>query len=294
MAVKKNLIIVTELLKQFKDMDDSFLKPIRSHDDKVNNDTINFNEIGADPAVLIDNVTYPIATNSRTDDSKVVSLHKLETENTKITDDELYALPYDKKSSVREQHLNALMVAHIKLGAHSLAPQADGANTPVIKTTGTLSGGRRAMLPADLVTLKDKADFLEIPIESRHLVLSAKHVNDLLLVDQAFRDRYYNTPTGKMIPGLYGFNIWESLHTPKYVAAFTKKVFGAAPLGTDLFASVFFSTVNAMKAKGSAKIYQRNAEEDPENRQTVIGLRMYDIVAPVSTVGTGAIIDNNV
>jgi hypothetical protein len=180
------------------------------------------------------------------------------------------------------------------LGAHSLAPTADGANTPVIKTTGALSGGRRAMLVADLVTLKDRCDTLEIPMESRNLVLNTKHVNDLLLTDQSFRDRYYATESGKMMKNIYGFNIWESLHTPKYVAAFTKKVYGAAALGTDLNASVFFSTVNAMRAEGSASMYKREASEDPENRKTVVGFRMYHIVSPVSTIGAGAIIDNNV
>lgn len=294
MAVAKQTVVVPELVKLFRDTDNSFLSVIRSHDEKVNNDVINFNTIGADPAVLVNNAVYPIATAGRVDDSVPVSLYKLETENTEITDDELFALGYDKKSSVMQQHKDALLVQSIKLGAWSLAPNADGANTPVIKTTGALTGGLRALTVADMITLKGRCDNLEIPVESRNLVLSAKHVNDLLAVDQSFRDRYYNTESGKMIKNIYGFNIWESIHTPKYVAAFTKKAFGAAALGTDLNASAFFSTVNAMKAMGSTKMYMRSAEQDPENRKTVVGFRMYYIVHPVSAAGTGAIIDNNV
>lgn len=294
MAVAKNTVVVPELVKLFRNTDNSFLSVIKSHDDKVNNDIINFNTIGADPSVLINNAVYPIAVAGRTDDSVPVSLFKMETTNTQITDDELYALGYDKKSSVMQQHKDALLVSSIKLGAHSLAPTSNSASTPVIKTTGTLTGGLRAMLPADLITLKGSCDNLEIPLESRNLVLSAKHVNDLLAVDQSFRDRYYNTESGKVIKNIYGFNIWESIHTPKYVAAFTKKAFGAAPLGTDLNASVFFSTVNAMKAMGSTSMYMREAALDPENRKTVVGFRMYYIVHTVSTVGSGAIIDNNV
>lgn len=294
MPVVKQTIVVAELVKLFRDTNDDFLSVIRSHDDKVNNDVINFNTIGADPTVLINNTVYPIATSGRLDDSVPVSLFKMETTNTSITDDELFALGYDKRSSVMAQHLDALKVASIKLGAHSLAPNADTTNTPVIRTTGTLTGGFRAMLPADLITLKNRCDGLQIPLESRHLVLSSKHVNDLLAVDQSFRDRYYNTPTGRMISNIFGFNIWESLHTPRYVAAFTKKVFGAAALGTDLNSSTFFSTVNAIKAMGSTKMYMRQAELDPENRQTVVGFRMRYIVSPISTIGQGAIIDNNV
>jgi hypothetical protein len=294
MPVVKQTIVVAELVKLFRDTNDDFLSVIRSHDDKVNNDVINFNTIGADPNVLINNTVYPIATAGRLDDSVPVSLFKMETTNTEITDDELFALGYDKRSSVMAQHLNALKVASIKLGAHSLAPNADTTNTPVIRTTGTLTGGFRAMLPADLITLKNRCDVLQIPLDSRNLVLSSKHVNDLLGVDQSFRDRYYNTPTGRMISNIFGFKIWESLHTPRYVAAFTKKVFGAAPLGTDLNSSTFFSTVNAIKAMGSTNMYMRQAELDPENRKTVVGFRMRYIVSPISTIGQGAIIDNNV
>lgn len=294
MAVVKQTVVIKELVKLFRDTDNSFLSVIRSMDDKVNNDVINFNTIGADPTVLINNTVYPIATAGRADDSIPVSLFKMETTNTSITDDELYALGYDKKSNVMQQHKDTLLVSSIKLGAHSLAPTSNTANTPVIKTTGALTNGLRAMLPADLISLKAQVDNLQVPDDSRNIILSAKHVNDLLLIDQGFRDRYYSTETGKVIKNIYGFNIWPSLHTPKYVAAFTKKVFGAGALGTDLNSSVFFSTVNAMKAQGSVSMYLREAINDPENRQTVVGFRMYYIVSPISTVGQGAIIDNNV
>lgn len=292
MAVALNQVIVAELRKQFKDMDASFLNPIKSFDDKVNNDVIDFNEIGADPDVLIDNLAYPIAVNARVDDKRPVSLFKFDTVNTKITDDELYALPYDKKSSVMQSHKEALMRAYIKLGAHSLAPAADAAETPVFKTTGAIVGTRKRLTIADLIVFKELIDVLEIPIESRHLALSNSHVNDLLLIDQSFRDRYYKTETGKMMNNIYGFNIYESLHTPKYVGTtYAKKAFGAAAATSDIAASVFYSNLNAMKAIGSLSMYKSEASEDPLNRQTVIGFRMYGIVNPVTVKGVGAIID---
>jgi hypothetical protein len=295
MAVQKNIVIIQELRKQFKDMDDSFLAPIQSYDDKVNNDVINFTEIGADPNVLIDNTTYPIVVNTRTDVGLPVSLHKLDTENTKITDDELFALAYDKKSSVRKQHMEALMRANLKLGAHSLAPSADNANTPVIQTTGATVGHRKKLLVADLVTYKRLIDALEIPLESRYLVLCSDHVNDLIETDQAFRDRYYNTENGKLIKNIYGFGIWESLHTPKYVGTtYAKKAFGSAAAATDISSSVFYSNLNNMKALGSTGIYYRDAQLDPENRMSVFGARQYAIVSPVTTKGAGAITDGYV
>jgi len=291
MAVKKNEAIIAELLKQFRDLTGDFLDPIKSHDDKVNNDVIHFNKIGADPAVLINNTTYPIATYGRTDDSVPVSLFRLDTENTKITDIEAHALPYDKKSSVMAQHRDALKAATLKLGAHSLAPASDSADTPVIVTTGATVGTRKKLLPIDLITLKRKLDALEIPAEGRYLVLCSDHVNDLLEVDQSFRDRYASTETGKLITRISGFGIFESLHTPKYNGTtYAKKAYGAAAAGTDVTASVFYSTVNAMKAQGSAEVYLSEASKDPVNRQTVVGMAMYYIVSPVSTKGVAAIV----
>lgn len=295
MAVKKNEIIVQELVKEFKNLDDSFLKPITSHDDKVNNDVINFNTIGAAPDVLIDNTVYPIAVAGRTDDSVPVSLKKLETENTEITDDELFALAYDKKSSVRKQHLDALMRAHLRLGAYSLAPTADSANAPVFKTTGATIGVRKRIKMEDIIAYKALCDALEIPLDQRYLVMCPEHVEDILLIDQSFRDRYNSTASGQLIKQIYGFNIFESIYTPKYVGTtFNKKAYGAAAAASDVPASVFYSTVNAIKAQGSTKMYYRDAEQDPENRKSVVGFRMYDIVHPVSAVGFGAIVSDYV
>lgn len=291
MAVAKNQVVVAELTKQFREMNDDFMSVIKDHSDKVNNDVIKFNEIGADPAVLINNTTYPIAVNTRADDSIPVSLFKLDTENTKITDDELHALPYDKKSSVMQQHKDALKTASIKLGIHSLAPTANGANTPVLATTGTVVGGRKQLQVADIIAFKALCDALQIPLEKRNLVLCSAHVGDLLLLDNSFRDRYNSVDTGKIIKKMYGFNIWENNYNPVYDGTtLNKKAFGAAAAGTDRNASVFFSEHNAVKAMGSVEMYYRDAKQDPENRQSVIGFQMYYLVSPVTAIGQGAII----
>lgn len=296
MSVALQTVIIAELRKQFKDMDGGFLQPIQSYDDKVNNDVINFTEIGADPTVLIDNTVYPIASAQRTDNNIPVSLNKLETTNTIITDDELRALAYDKKSSVRKQHAEALMRNYLKLAAYSMAPANDAnASRPVIKTSGAIVGHRKKLLVADLLTLKAALDTLEIPVESRVLPICSQHVNDLLEVDQSFRDRYYNTETGKLIKNIYGFQLYETLHTPKFVGTtYAKKAFGATAAATDVNFSLFYSTVNAMKALGSTDVYYSDASQDPVNRQSLFGTRQYAIANPITTIGVGGIVDTYV
>lgn len=291
MAVAKNIIVVAELTKQFREMNDDFMSVIKDESSKVNNDVINFNEIGADPAVLVNNAVYPIAVNTRADNGIPVSLFKLDTENTKISDDELQALPYDKKSSVMAQHRDALKVASIKLGIHSLAPTANTGNTPVLATTGAIVSGRRQLTIADLINFKTQCDALKIPLDKRNLVLCPDHVADLLLLDNSFRDRYNTIEAGKIIKMLYSFNIFENQNTPVYDGVtLNKKAFGAASSGTDRNASIFFSQHNAVKAMGSVNMYYRDAAMDPENRQSVIGFQMYYLVSPITLKGQGAII----
>ena len=65
---------------------------IRSFDQYVDNDVIHFTEIGGDPAVLVNNTTYPLGITSLQDTDKPISLDKFDTEATPVTDDELHAI----------------------------------------------------------------------------------------------------------------------------------------------------------------------------------------------------------
>ncbi len=48
------------------------------------------------------------------------------------------------------------------------------------------------------------------------------------------------------------------------------------------------------KARGSVKVYMRDGSTDPENRESVIGMRMYFIAIPYRKKGQGAIISASV
>lgn len=293
-VVNLNQLLVAELLQIFSNIKDDFMADLKDYSGAVNNDVIKFNDIGADPNVLIDNTTYPIANVVRTDVGVAVSLHKLETENTKITAAEYQALPYDKNSSVMAAHVRALREARVKLGLHSLAP-ADNTNSklPVLQTTGkSTDSGRLQLTMQDIINFKSLVDKNQDP-ETRKLVLCSDHINDLLSIDNVFRDRYYNIASGQLITRLLGFDIYENLRTPKFAADLTKKAYGSAAISTDRSASVYFNTANAMKAIGSANVYYRDKSMDPENRMTVLGFDMYYIISPVSARGYGAIVDGS-
>ena len=280
-----------ELLRAFR-ANRGWSSRIPRKDAYVGNNAINLQEIGADPTVLINNTTYPIAVAQRTDDTVVLALNKYDTTNTSIRRDELYALPYDKEGSVITQHKEVLLERTGEHGLHILCPAGNTANTPVIATTGADNGnGRRRLKSADLIALKTRLDNLKVPKEGRILVLCSDHVADLLLEDQSFQLRYNgSTERGTIITMLYGFEIYEDVYNPVFNASTAKVAFGAAAApSTDRNASVCFYAPRAFQASGTTEMFYRDKSTDPENRQTVVGFQQYHIIAPMKNIGFGAI-----
>lgn len=284
-----------ELINKFRHTG-TFMDRIPSFNQYVNNDAIHLSDIGADPEVLINNTTYPIENVQRTDDDVVISLDKFDTKNTKITDDELYALPYDKEGSAIRQHREVLEEATIEKTLHALCPLTNDAESPVISTTGASNGAatnpRLRLTPADIIAAKKALDDLKVPKKDRLLVLCNDHVEDLLLTSENFEKNYVNKDiaSGKIM-NMYGFEIHELSYNPVFDnTTGNKKAYGAAAApATDRNASVFFYAGRAGKATGSVTMYRKLASEDPENRATLVGFRIRHIGFPKTKVGFGAI-----
>ncbi len=127
-----------EMVKRLRSADvATFLDGLPSYDQFVDNDVIHLVDIGADPDVLVNNSTYPLDIQSLPDGDIALKLDKYETKPTSVTDDELYAISYDKMASTKERHALAIIEAKFAKAIHALAPAAHSAATPVIKTTGT-------------------------------------------------------------------------------------------------------------------------------------------------------------
>mgnify|MGYP003133718759 CR=1 FL=1 len=282
-----------ELIKQFRH-ENTWLSELRSKNNWVNADVIKIPKRGAAPTVLINNNVYPISSNNREDSYVTLSLNKYDTENTTVTDDELYALPYEKVSDVQMQHREELEDVTAEHALHSLAPSLDTATTPVIECTGTAVNGRPTLTSKDIVTLKGKLDKLNVKRAGRILVLCSEHVSDLLNEDRVFYQQYHNAKDGTLSTNYYGFKIYESTYTPTYVEdagngnANTKTAFGAVA-GAKV-ASICFHKDWAVKATGSVKRYLRDAAQDPEMRENTLGFRLWFIGLAIRDEGVGAII----
>lgn len=272
-----------ELVKALRNgLSGSWLDGVPDQSSIVNNDVIHLVDVGVDPEVLINNTTYPIPLQALDDKDIAIKLDKFQTKATPITDDELYAISYDKTARVKEGHANSLNDAKFTKAAHALCASENTASTPVLKTTGAkdASTGRLRLVVSDLVEMKRALDKLKVPSENRRLVLCPDHVNDLLLTDQSFREQYNIDRNSGKVGTLYGFQIYEYGNTPVYTTSGTKKAVGATADEGEFPCSFAFYTPRVFKATGSTKMYYSESKNDPLNQRNLINFRHYFICMP--------------
>ena len=247
-----------------------------------------------EPDVLINNTTYPIEIQTLDGVPYAITLDKFQTKATPITDDELFALSYDKMGAVKTSHGNALVKNMLKKGIHSLAPAGHTANTPVLLTTGaaTADGLRLRLKWDDIVALREAWTAAGFALEDLRLVLCQDHVNDLLLADTAFQKSYADFKNG-VITNQLGFEMREYAANPYFkVADKTKLAFGGVVTSAYRQASVVFNKMLARKANVPAKMYFSKAETDPLNQRNLVNFRNYNIVMPAQVREIGAIVSN--
>lgn len=276
-----------EMIKKFRH-DNTWLSELKSKNGWVNNDVIKIPRQGAAPTVLINNTIYPINKSQRSDTHLVISLNKYDTENTIVTVDELYALPYEKYNDVQVQHREELEDVTARHALHSISPSANSATTPVLECTGDDDGtGRKRLTYADIVKLKKALDKMNVPKAGRVLVLCPDHVADLLEEDRMFKTQYQNAIDGVLSSNYYGFKLYEANYTPTFNAG-SKVAFDAAD-GPQV-SSVCFHKNFAVKATGSIARFAQDASTNPEFRENTVGFRQWFVAVGIKDEGIGAII----
>lgn len=281
-----------ELVKAFRSEEASmgWYAKIRSYDQYVEKDTIHLADIGADPEVLVNNTTYPLEVTELEDGDIAIKLDKFQTKPTRITDDELHGLGYDKIGSVIDRHKDAFSETKFKRAIHSIAPAEHTFKTPVIMTTGDVEDGRKQLRRKDIIALKKAFDKANVPKAGRILVLCADHVADLLENDQKFYNQYYDYESGA-ITKLFGFEVYEYDQCPYFNTSTKKKLAcGTIPGDADTQSSVAFTIKRVMKANGSTKSYLQEAANNPTMQENLFSMRTYTLCLPLKAEGLGAIV----
>ena len=268
--------------------DSAFLSYAKDFSGLVDNDAINMAEAGLDPEVLVNNTTYPIKVVERTDKPIRIELDTFETENTLVRRPETIEYSYDKLETVLMAHRNTLRARTAEKAAHAFAPQKDTPFTPVIQTSGSTYTGRKRLSIEDILSLKERFDDANVPLENRYLVLNPKHLTDLILIDtKAFKDI---TDIVNGTPKRFaGFGILQ-FSKPAYYkkTTFEKVPWGAAITDEHTFCSFAFQGDEVMKADGNVFMYAK--ENDPEQRATIVGFDKRFIAMPIRDKAIGAIV----
>ncbi|MDB9498577.1 hypothetical protein [Nodularia spumigena] len=252
--------------------------------------------IGADPNVLINNTTYPIAVAQRVDTDSTATLDKFDTENTAVTDDELRGLKYDKIKSVTEQHGNALAQKQAEKAIHALAPTGDATSTPVVKTTGTARAEtptRKKITTADFISVVTR---LRLSGATTGLLCAMHpyHIADLAGENVTLNNQYINLKEGEPMR-FFGVDIYVEASNPIYNGSYAKKAFGAAAAPTtDRISSVFFVAEECWRAAGNKQMYYQLANTNPTDRRSVAGFRQDFLCLPKTNKGIAAIVDETV
>ena len=269
-----------ELVKSLRrGLDGTWLDGLPDNSSIVNNDTIHLVDVGVDPDVLVNNTTYPIPLQALDDADISIDLDKFQTKVTPVTDDELYAISYDKMQRVKESHSQAINDSKFAKAAHALCAQKNTAKTPVLTTSGEVDAatGRKKLCVADLLALKRSMDALKVPSDNRRLVLCSDHMNDLLETDQKFREQYNINRNDGTVARLYGFDIYEYGNNPVYSSTGEKKPLGSTASTGEFQCSFAFYAPRVFKATGSTKMYYSEAATDPEYQRNKINFRHYFI-----------------
>ncbi len=240
--------------------------------------------------VLVNNTTYPIPVQAYSDTESLLTLDKLQTKVTTLTDDQVIGASYNRIDTATRSHVVAITSKKYKKALHAMAPASNTSDTPVLIPTGAVVAGRKTLTYGDLIALKLAFDNMECPADGRRLVLCAEHWADLANAGGVNAQQLMNFKTGDPAPVLAGFEMYQYVVSPKYTTGGAKVAFDAALPAGAVNASVAFWTGNIGKKTGITKQYFKRAIDDPDTQTNRIAYRHYYINMPLQNKYIGAIL----
>lgn len=254
----------------------SWVSRSRDFSPMVENDRINWAAIGASPEVFVnrDTIANPVPIVARTDAHRFVDLDVFDSENTPVTNVEQYELAYDKRQSVLTDHRGQIWKTLQRYAAHSWAPSANAALTPVIGTTGATSSGHKRFSALDIAAMKKSFDDNDFPEIGRILLLNSDHLLDLQFQDLELFKALINLRTGEALQ-FAGFEIYTASSVmPIFNKVTLAKVAigaAAAPSTDSPSTSVAWVESQVFRADGSWDLFLK--EKDPELRADYMGFQ---------------------
>jgi hypothetical protein len=218
---------------------------------------------GSVPTVVKNRTTYPATVGARTDTDLTYTLAEFSTDPVHLRNAERFELSYDKRMSLIGEHIAVLRQSiHDDLLLAWVGTATGLGALPaaqVLQTTGTLVGGKRQPLLADLIRIKREMDRANVPDDGRYLLMSPDLYNDLFNITDLLNAENMGRETlpNGVVAQVLGFNVLKRSYTPIYDAALAVRPKGAAPAGTDRQSAIAWSRYSVSRALGEVSFFER-------------------------------------
>lgn len=246
----------------------------------VDGQTIKFPEGGADPAVY-KNRTTDVDSVEPTETVYSEDLDVYDSQNYKIRNIYLHALPFDKVQFYTRKSADSIVKKEIADAAYAFAPMQAGTKSIVMATTGDAADGFKMLTLADVLTLARQADRMQMPEGNRNLVLPSDWWWDLVNNNEILKGQLkYQQNTGVIDPKIvnyYGINIHKSLGDKLGLGYDTntskKAAQGAAITGTVCPAALFFCGQEVYRAGGQFEMFYNDKSVNTDGRAYEFGFQ---------------------
>ena len=246
----------------------------------VDGQTIKFPEGGADPAVY-KNRTTDVDSVEPTETVYSEDLDVYDSQNYKIRNIYLHALPFDKVQFYTRKSADSIVKKEIADAAYAFAPLQAGTKSIVMATTGDAADGFKMLTLSDVLTLARQADRMQMPEGNRNLVLPSDWWWDLVNNNEILKGQLkYQQNTGVIDPKIvnyYGINIHKSLGDKLGLGYDTntskKAAQGAAITGTVCPAALFFCGQEVYRAGGQFEMFYKDKSVNTDGRAYEFGFQ---------------------
>lgn len=241
--------------------------------------TLVFPEGGSDPAVYV-NRTTDVDNVEPTEAAFEVALDVYDSQNYKVRNIHMHALPFDKIQFYTRKSADAIVKKEIEDAAYAFTPVNAGAKRIVIGTSGAESAGLKMLVLNDVIKLARACDAAAFPKAGRNLVLPADMWWDLVETNPILKGQLERQPqNGVILPRLveyYGFKIHKS--EQPLGLAYDADASEKAPQGTIIAGDVvpcgfMFVSSSVFRASGQLLMFSKQLLQNTDGRAHEFGFQ---------------------
>lgn len=240
--------------------------------------TLRFPEAGAAP-VVYKNRTTDVDSVEVEETVFDVSLDVYDSQNYKMRNINMHALPYEKIGYYTNLSAKAIMKKEVQDAAYAFAPATAGGKRIIVPTTGAARSGLKMLTLEDVLGLARSCDSSGFPEDGRNLVLPSDSWWDLVQNNEILKAQLqYQVNNGVINPSMvnyYGFEIHKSFGSNAQVAyditASAKAAQGALITGNVVPAGFVFCASEVFRAGGTFDMYMIDKANNPIGRADEFG-----------------------